>query len=466
MVRAELLGAHTHPAADGTNVHIWQRGAVYLARGRYQRQRFGESLGDEEKRAAMRLMEVIATIGNGTYVVPSTRRDQLIAPVTNARITIRDLVSDFLTEKRKVIGKGTTDDYRARLVRLIQFSELASSRKRWPIANAIDREFVLGLREFVLTQLVSPNGRPAATQKRVSPGYVYNIMDCSRSLFNWATDIQVAKLPLTFANPFSADLVGHRPTKDPLRPQLFPLAERIQIVEQMDEWQLPHLALSFVLPLRPEDYAGLLIEDVDFAKGDLRFGTRFGGSDFNKGRVDFTVPCPRSLMPLLNYMRGDRTSGPLLRSPPIWYGRRWPRRVTDASHNASWHIENALSSAPTNNVKTTQDRKKLVRCVIVELGGVSKDTLANQFTKVAAVAGLKKRGRYYDLKAAVSTEMEHAGVSHLVQRYVSGHTTKDILFQYASVDPRHEMQKYFVAVQPLLDAMLVRAQQLELKLPI
>ncbi len=465
MVRAELLGRHTYRAADGTNVHIWQRGAVYLARGRYQRQPFGESLGDEEASAALRLMEVVTSIGNRTYVIPSQRRDQLIAPVTNAHTTVRDLVSDFLTEKRKVVGKGTTDDYRARLTRLVQFSELPSSRKRWPTANAIDREFVLGLREFVSTQLVSPNGRPAATQKRVSAGYVYNIMDCSRSLFNWATGIQVAKLPLTFANPFSADLVGHRPTKDPLRPQLFPLAERFQIVEQMDEWQLPHLALSFVLPLRPEDYAGLLIEDVDFANGDLRFGTRFGGSDFNKGRVDFTVPCPPPLMPLLSYLRGNRTSGPLLRSPAICFGGRVPTRIMDGGHDATWHIENALSSAPANNVKTTQDRKKLVRRVIVELGGVSKDTLANQFTKVVAVAGLKKRGRYYDLKAAVSTEMEHAGVSHLVQRYVSGHTTKDILFQYASINPRSEMQKYFVAVQPLLDAMIVRAQQLELKLP-
>ena len=62
--------------------------------------------------------------------------------------------------------------------------------------------------------------------------------------------------------------------------------------------------------------------------------------------------------------------------------------------------------------------------------------------------------------------MERAGVSHLVQRYVTGHTASDILFEYVSLEPHKEMQKYFVTIEPLLIAMHHQAQQLGLKLPI
>ncbi|PHS04711.1 MAG: hypothetical protein COA78_16170 [Blastopirellula sp.] len=42
MERAQLLGQHTHETLNGTKVHIWIRDGKYLARGSYQKQRFGE----------------------------------------------------------------------------------------------------------------------------------------------------------------------------------------------------------------------------------------------------------------------------------------------------------------------------------------------------------------------------------------------------------------------------------------
>jgi hypothetical protein len=47
-----------------------------------------------------------------------------------------------------------------------------------------------------------------------------------------------------------------------------------------------------------------------------------------------------------------------------------------------------------------------------------------------------------------------------VQRYVTGHTTSDILYTYASLDPVGQMQKYFNYVQPILDAIRSRAIEL------
>ncbi|MCI0335281.1 MAG: hypothetical protein L0228_18890 [Planctomycetes bacterium] len=92
-------------------------------------------------------------------------------------------------------------------------------------------------------------------------------------------------------------------------------------------------------------------------------------------------------------------------------------------------------------------------------------TIAAEFRDVLRKAGLEKCGRFYDLRGSDNTEMERAGASHLVQRYVTGHATADILSEYVALDPATEMQKYFVTIEPLLDAMLNRARQLRITLP-
>src|ERR1051325_1286386 len=46
MVRAKLMGSHSHAAADGTLVHVWRRGTKYLARGSLSGLRFGETIGE------------------------------------------------------------------------------------------------------------------------------------------------------------------------------------------------------------------------------------------------------------------------------------------------------------------------------------------------------------------------------------------------------------------------------------
>jgi hypothetical protein len=169
---------------------------------------------------------------------------------------------------------------------------------------------------------------------------------------------------------------------------------------------------------------------------------------------------------LLRYCAGGRTCGPLFRSRSIWDGQRKPRRQLGADRDLASHIEDALGRSTSRNLKTPQDHKRLVRRVIREVGGVSEDTLAKEFGIVLRKADLERAGRLYDLRGAVSTEMEYAGVSHLVQRYLTGQTTSDILYEYVTIDPAAEMQKYFTTIVALLDAMFQRAEQLGLKLSI
>src|SRR4051794_32615756 len=48
-VAAKLMGSHTYTTLVGVEVHVWQRGGEYLARGRFQGQVFGETLGKRRR---------------------------------------------------------------------------------------------------------------------------------------------------------------------------------------------------------------------------------------------------------------------------------------------------------------------------------------------------------------------------------------------------------------------------------
>src|SRR5262249_26181998 len=71
MVRAALAGGHSHATLCGVAVHIWRRGEKYLARGRFQGQAFGETLGDDVAVATARLRQLLTEIEAGSYVRPS-----------------------------------------------------------------------------------------------------------------------------------------------------------------------------------------------------------------------------------------------------------------------------------------------------------------------------------------------------------------------------------------------------------
>jgi hypothetical protein len=56
--------------------------------------------------------------------------------------------------------------------------------------------------------------------------------------------------------------------------------------------------------------------------------------------------------------------------------------------------------------------------------------------------------------------MHRAGVRHLELRYLTAHSTKDILNVYVPLDPHAEMSKYVQYVMPILNALVERANLL------
>ena len=461
MVRGELMGAHSHETAAGIQVHVWLRDGKYLARGRFHGQPFGEALGTDPLQAAVRLRQILNDLDNGTFVRPSDRRKRLVSNGKVQRFNLRELVAEFLAEKRTSRGQQTANDYRSRLTPVLDFAEQPENLTRWPLAIDIDANFARSLRAFLFQYRSSRNGCPGGKAKPLSSRQVVNIMECLRTMLHWARSSTVRKLPVDWVMPLTPDLIGQPPAKNPLREDKLPLDVRVAIVRTMDRWQLCQLTTSLVLPLRPDEAAGLVIGDVNFERGWLEFGERLKGVNFTKGRTAFVLPFPEELRPILRTCIEDRAEGPLLRSRRAFEGRKAVEAVPSMERLVQL-FEAELLSQPAEAVQAEQDRKILFRQMLRRLGGVTEDALAKEFKKLLAAVGVKNGATLYTLRSSVTTGMHRADLPHLEMRYLTGHTTSDILNIYTSLDPVGAMKRYFSTITPLLVAIAERAAALGL----
>ena len=126
-------------------------------------------------------------------------------------------------------------------------------------------------------------------------------------------------------------------------------------------------------------------------------------------------------------------------------------------------IQDRLASAPKSEIATEQDRKEFIRELIHELGAVSTDDISRQLQRLFVTAGVQTT-RAYDIRHAVTEDMNRAGMSHLAWRYFTLHTTNDILNTYSGISAVEEMARYFEYIAPLLRAIERRAHDLGIPL--
>ena len=109
---------------------------------------------------------------------------------------------------------------------------------------------------------------------------------------------------------------------------------------------------------------------------------------------------------------------------------------------------------------SANDRKKITRSLLRDLGGVDTNQLAKEFKyQIKTSAGIDTF--LYQMRHAVSTDMNRAGVQYLELNYLTGHSVrKEIMNEYVGLDPQGEMQKYFNYASPLLKAIEKRGQEL------
>ncbi len=215
--------------------------------------------------------------------------------------------------------------------------------------------------------------------------------------------------------------------KDPLRTDPLPPNVRIKLVEAMDDWQLVHLSLSIILPLRPEEAAGLLISDVDFNEGWLKIGTRLGGSDFTKARQSFKLPFPKEVRPILKRCIGGRAEGPLLRNRKAYLKNagQGPASYDELSRI----FEQMAVNDPSDSINTEQDRKMLFRRMLRALGGISTDAMANEFARLLKRVGMQNGPTLYALRHSTTKGLKDAKLSHLDMLYLTSHSSSGILIE-------------------------------------
>ena len=455
MTRSQLMGAHSHRAENGTWVHVYQRDGKFLVRGRFENHQFGKELGHDPAAAAAGLRRLLAELENGTFIRPSESRRRPLAIRPIPQFTLRQLCNEFLVEKRQLRGERTAKTYESRLQPVLDFAEQQSSLKRWRLAMGMDRTFGIELRAYLMNRQVTRNGSTSARIRPMSVRQVRNCLETIRAVLAWGLRADVRHLPPEFVNPITPELLGSAPTKDPIRKQSLPIGTRIQMIERTNEWQMLHLSILTIIPLRFEDVAGALISDVDIGERTLRLGTRFGGSDFTKGRQEVLMPLPTELIPILQRCIAGRREGPLFRSREAWHGRIKPRKITDSRSDLEALFHRELGAASSGSVTTEQDRKRIFRQLLRSLGGISEDLIGKELRGL--MAGITDV-RPYDIRGAVSNDLKNADLGHLELRYHTGHAANDIMNEYVSLDPEGAMRKYFRHIDALLQAIAGRAR--------
>lgn len=456
MRRAELMGAHTHHTDSGHRVNVFERNGVLIARGYHEGRAFGLSLGAERREAASMLRKVLVDIDAGAFRRPSECRGRRRVTSIPA-LSLRQLVDDFLVEKRRLRGKSTAADYAARLAHALNFAERKTSRQRWQLAKDIDREFVVEYRTYLSQLMISRNGKPGGTLKPISVRQIQNLLEMLRTVLAWAMKANVRKLPAEFVQPVTSELIGSRPPKDPFRSADLPVESRVELIRQMNLWQFLNLSASTVLPLRFEDISGILISDIDWARMEISIGTRFGGSDHTKGHTDVRMPIPAELVSVLRACIGNRCEGPLFRSRACWSRKRIPNVEVKSRSELEELFHLRLASAPAGDIQCPKDKKDAFRSLLREMGGITEGEIGAQFRSLIGTT-LNLQVKPYKLRHSITDDLKKSGVAPLELYYLTEHAVpRDIILEYAGLGPRPEMEKYFAASRALLEAIQMRA---------
>ena len=457
MRTAELNGMHSFPISRKRHVHIYLRNEQYLARWRSDEQQHGYELGKDEAVAFDGVIELVGRLKAGTF---QARREERAALVRKSRAdstTLRQLIADFLEEKKQLRGESTAKTYRTRLSRALEYFESLEVLRNLPLARQIEKTHILKFRTWLLAQEVARNGHHNSQRKRISPKSVQLTLETLRDVFRWGMDPSRRLLPVDFLQPVSKELLGLTSRKDPLRGNPIPVATRIRLVSEMQIHELPLLCLQLILPVRMEDIAGLLVSDIDWNSRVWRIGDRFDGNDFTKGRVSYHLPLPLELIPVLRFAAAGRSAGPLF----LKHQRQRTRSISPAHFESesrfAAYIQEALQAESAN---TPADRKKLIRVALANAGGFTEDQLSRKWRMIFDRTGVERSVRPYDLKHATTTDMRSSGMGEAELQYLTGHAMSGIVNEYAGVDPARAMGHYFASVANLLQAIQTRALDL------
>lgn len=443
--KSELLANHSFEAPNGSKITIWKRGRSWIARGRFNRKSFGQTLGKSEREAVGNLTRLLFELGEGTFVAPSERRKQIVRPRVTESLETRDLVNRYLQYVRNTKGEGAKKAYLDRLRPVLQFDDLPDNRRRWPRVSSIDVAFVTEYLTWLRgTPIKNKRGEESFRKEKT----IRNCLESLRGCLNWAKRPENRYLPGDYVMPVTQEILGKEASKDPFRPNPLSEEEKIKIVEAATDFELLVIGLFILLADRADELAGLCIEDVDLERRHLLFGINNSDVNFTKGHTVFRIPYQQALDGLMGRLIAGRCQGPLIRQ--ISCQNQGEDQAVDLV--AGWQAE---ATKNPSKVRTPNDKKALFRKVMRKSGGASADYIGKLFAKVAKKAGLQGIQPGFCRDSATHL-MERSGMSHLSLRYLTSHSTSDILNTYTGLDIDAEMSKYYAMVPTLVQTIASR----------
>ncbi|MGH7207802.1 MAG: hypothetical protein ACREIL_00305, partial [Nitrospiraceae bacterium] len=152
------------------------------------------------------------------------------------KATLRRIVVGYCADVARRCGKKTSRRYRNHLEHVLAYAKQPQVAKKYPLARDIDREFGLGLVEFLGQRQIPRNGRRGSRGGLMSTNSIRESIRSLSAALKFAAQPDVGLLPREFSSDFFKELAKPKPGKDPLRLIALTIEVRSHLVAAMDEY--------------------------------------------------------------------------------------------------------------------------------------------------------------------------------------------------------------------------------------
>jgi integrase len=346
------------------------------------------------------------------------------------------------------IAVTTVGRFRSALGHYLAFTRLPDVLARAPLANHVDRNFVLAFSAFLGSRDVAPNGRPGARRRRMR-GQDF-VLDAVRAMFEWAADPQRGDcLPPGFVNPFRRRAFQRRRVAaDMFGEPDITVAMAGDFLAACDDYQLRLFAPLPLLGLRAAEPIFLFQEHVE--RDTLHVTCVKELEHTTKGLQNKRLPL---LPPLLTLLHGP-AAGLLYVRRAVAEGREQPQL-----QGASLPQIVAECTRRWQGTTSVRERLQIRQTVLDEAGALTYKHIQGEFAGVAQRLHWPTAATLKDLRHLFATCMANGGLPEHERQYLMGQSTgKAPILRYTHFNRIREHYEAAVAreMQPLVDVLVRR----------
>jgi len=336
-------------------------------------------------------------------------------------IAIPELRERWLQHHEQVLRSSvqTINRYRTATEHLLRFvATVRPVRYASHFGNAHAEELVRYLR----TIQVAANGHKNSLKRPLMDKGIRYILETCRALYNYAGKRR--HLPPYAENPFATLEIDRIPVQQARPILLFTSEQERSFLQAADDWQFPVFLTLMLTGLRPGELTHLLLpEDVDLEVALLRVRNKPKLGWRVKTRNERDIPLLPTLVEVLRWQVGQRTSGPVFRRRKFAGGRQ--PRLTGLSA-AQLERELAVRIVALETVMqrslSRSEQLKEARAVWRDMGAIKTDRIRVEFMRLTHRIGVPETTAPKLLRHLFATGLQDANVDPLVRNELMGHS--------------------------------------------